>query len=82
MTDFVMEYNHELIRKAFWTEMIEGLSKVEVRSDVQCELSRMDKIALRNIRKHLLYSKERASQQKGYHDRELERLRREYVNES
>ena len=75
------QYNEELTRAAFWLEMAAQLSGFERLVKRREHLSATDKKTLRRIHKTLYESYELAHKQKEYHSRQLEKIRRNYLDE-
>ena len=76
------QYNEELMRAAFWLEMAAQLSGFECLVRKTEHLSPTDKETLKRIKKALSESYSLAERQKNYHSRQLERIRRSYLDES
>ena len=75
------QYNEELTRFCFWLEMsaqISGFERFVHRTEY---LSPTDKETLKRIKKALSESYRLAERQKNYHSRQLERIRRNYLDE-
>ena len=75
------QYNEELTRAAFWLEMAAQLSCFERLVKRREHLSATDKKTLRRIHKALYESYELAQKQKEYHNHQLEKIRRNYLDE-
>ena len=75
------QYNEELTRAAFWLEIATQLSGFERLVHKTEHLSPMDKETLKKIKTALSESNKLADQQRRYHSRQLERIRRSYLNE-
>ena len=75
------QYNEELTRAAFWLEIATQLSGLEHLVHRTEYLSSTDKETLKRIKKALSESNKLAERQKNYHSRQLERIRRNYLDE-
>ena len=75
------QYNEELTRTSFWVEMAALLASFERLVPKQGHLTPIDRKALKYIQGVLSESYELAEKQRGYHSRQLERIRRDYLNE-
>ena len=75
------QYNEELTRTSFWLETASLLASFERLAPKQGHLTAKDKKVLKYIRGVLCESYEMAEKQRSYHSRQLERIRRNYLNE-
>ena len=74
------QYNEELGRISFWLETASLLASFERLVPKQGHLTAKDKNALKYIQRMLCESYEIAEKQRSYHSRQLERIRRNYLN--
>ena len=75
------QYNEELCRTCFWLEMTAHLANFERLVHKRDHLTAKDKKALKQIHRALYESYLLAEKQRSYHSRQLERIRRNYLNE-
>ncbi len=74
-------YNTEITRAAFWLEMSEQLLGFERLVHKRESLSKMDKQILRRVHEMLYESYKLVDRQREYHNRQLKKMREEYLNE-
>ena len=75
------QYNEELCRAGFWLEMTAHLANFEQLVHKREHLTATDKKTLKRIHKALYESYLLAEKQRNYHSRQLDRIRRKYLNE-
>ena len=81
MEGFTENYNVVVKRVCYWHDILEHLLSAERLALNTENLSREDRRALRKIHKFLSETCRITEKQRDYHNRQLLRLRREYVNE-
>ena len=75
------QYNEELTRTAFWLDTMTLLASFERLVRNQEHLTAIDKKTMKEIHRALYESYLLAKKQKNYHIRQLERIRRNYLDE-
>ena len=75
------QYNKEVERTSFWLEIASLLATFERLVPKQSHLTAKDKKALKYIQRVLSESYKLAGKQRSYHSRQLERIKRDYLNE-
>lgn len=78
---FTMQFNVICDRVSFWESMAAHLAMFEGLVHRREYLTHEDRKTLRRIHDVLYESYEHATKQRKYHSHQLERLRKEYINE-
>ena len=81
MKNFNHQFNTCRMRVAFWEKLSSDLANIEVLLREQGHLSAEDVRVLKIIRQALAESYGRSQKAREHHDRQLEKLRKEYVDE-
>ena len=81
MKSFNHRYNRCMKRVAFWGKLSARLTEIEALLHEQGHLTSEDVRVLKVIRQTLAGSYSRSQKAKEYHGRQLERLRKEHVDE-
>ena len=81
MKNFNKRFHASCMRKSFWHRLREILARAESVSQRQGQLTSEDVRVLKIVRQAIRESYERSETALEYHSRQLEKLRREYLNE-
>lgn len=81
MMSFNHRFNRNCMRVAFWQKLSACLANLEGFMRSQGHLTPEDMRVLNTVCKALKESYELVKRQKNYHSRQLEKLRKEYINE-
>jgi hypothetical protein len=82
MKDFNQRFDSSIKRLAFWEKLRASLANIERQIRKAGHLTPEDVRVLKVIRQALSESYRRSETATEYHKRQLEKLRKEYVNES
>ena len=82
MKEFNQRFDTSVKRVAFWQKLSASLANIEEQIRKSRHLTPEDVRVLKVIRKGVSESYERSERATEYHNRQLEKQRKEYVNES